>query len=112
MWPPFVDALTLVLAAFVLIMVAAARGAERRCSPGCAPTTELERLRAEKERIERRLRALAATGAIEVDDGKVIMQGEVLFASGSDELSPTGARAGERRRRWRRCSPPSPTRWS
>ena len=47
-------------------------------------------MRSEKARIERRLRALAANGAVEVDDGKVIMQGEVLFASGSDELSPAG----------------------
>jgi len=89
-WPPFVDALVLVLAAFVLIMVAAAVAQSGLLARLRANDHELERLRAEKERIERRLRALAATGAIEVDDGKVIVQGEVLFASGSDELSPAG----------------------
>jgi flagellar motor protein MotB len=92
-WPPFVDALTLVLAAFVLIMVAAAVAQSGLLAKLRANDRELERLRGEKERIERRLRALAATGAIEVDDGKVIVQGEVLFASGSDELSPAGRHA-------------------
>ncbi|MDB4969890.1 MAG: hypothetical protein JWN44_5579 [Myxococcales bacterium] len=92
-WPPFVDALTLVLAAFVLIMVAAAVAQSGLLARLRANDRELERLRGEKERIERRLRALAATGAIEVDDGKVILQGEVLFASGSDELSPGGRHA-------------------
>jgi len=92
-WPPFVDALTLVLAAFVLIMVAAALAQSDLLARLRANDRELSRLRAEKERIERRLRALAANGAIEVDDGKVIVQGEVLFASGSDELSVSGRRA-------------------
>jgi flagellar motor protein MotB len=92
-WPPFVDALTLVLAAFVLIMVAAAVSQSGLLARLRANDRELARLRDEKARIERRLRALAGTGAIEVDDGKVIMQGEVLFASGSDELSPAGRNA-------------------
>jgi flagellar motor protein MotB len=89
-WPPFVDALTLVLAAFVLLMVAAAlaqRGLVLKLKSG---ESELTRLRDEKARIERRLRALASTGSIEVEEGKVILQGEVLFATGSDELSPAG----------------------
>ena len=92
-WPPFVDALTLVLAAFVLIMVAAALAQSGLLARLRANARELEQVRQEKARIERRLRALAATGAIEVDDGKVIVQGEVLFASGSDELSPAGRAA-------------------
>jgi flagellar motor protein MotB len=92
-WPPFVDALVLVLAAFVLIMVAAAVAQSGLMARLRANDHEIERLRGEKERVERRLRALAATGAIEVDDGKVIVQGEVLFASGSDELSPAGRAA-------------------
>ncbi len=93
-WPPFVDALTLVLAAFVLIVVAAAAAQSGLVARLRASDRELTRVRAEKERIERRLRALAQSGAIEVDDdGKVILQGEVLFASGSDELSAAGRRA-------------------
>jgi flagellar motor protein MotB len=51
---------------------------------------ELQTLRADKERIERRLRALAPSGTIEVEEGKVILQGEVLFASGSDQLRADG----------------------
>jgi flagellar motor protein MotB len=89
-WPPLVDALTLALAAFVVLMVvavAAQGGLVARLRNG---ERELARLRADKERIERRLRALSSSAAIEVDDGKVIMQGELLFASGSDELSPDG----------------------
>jgi chemotaxis protein MotB len=57
---------------------------------------ELARVRLEKARIERRLRALSTSGSIEVDDGKVIVQGELLFASGSDELSLEGRHTLER----------------
>jgi flagellar motor protein MotB len=92
-WPPFVDALTLVLAAFVLIMLAAAVAQSGLTARLRANDRELERLRQEKARIERRLRAVASTSAIEIEDGKVIVQGELLFASGSDELSPSGRRA-------------------
>ncbi len=92
-WPPFVDALTLVLAAFVLIMLAAAVAQSGLLARLRANDRELERLRDEKARIERRLRALAQVSAIEVEDGKVIVQGELLFPSGSDELSPSGRRA-------------------
>jgi len=89
-WPPFVDALTLVLAAFVLLMVTAAlaqRGLLLKLRSG---ESELQKLRDEKGRIERRLKSLASTGSIEVEEGKVILQGEVLFASGSDELRVDG----------------------
>jgi len=85
-WPPFVDAMVLVLAVFVLLSLvafAAQRQLARRVDQG---DKDLATLRDEKERIERRLRALAAGGTIEVEEGKVILQGEVLFASGSDEL--------------------------
>jgi chemotaxis protein MotB len=89
-WPPFVDALTLVLAAFVLMAVVwgvSQRGLIDRLRRG---ESELERLRADKERMERRLRALASATSVAVEDGKVIVQGELLFASGSEELSAAG----------------------
>lgn len=89
-WPPFVDALVLVLAAFVLLMLfafVAQRGLVVRLRQR---DQELTRLRDEKARIERRLRALAPHAAIDIDDGKVILQGEVLFDSGSDALKPEG----------------------
>ena len=89
-WPPFVDGLVLVLAVFVLLSLlafVAQRALVKRVSDGAR---ELEAVRAEKARIERRLRALAPGGSIEVEEGKVILQGEVLFGSGSDELRPEG----------------------
>jgi flagellar motor protein MotB len=89
-WPPFVDALVLVLAVFVLLSLiafVAQRALVKRVQEGAR---EVETLRAEKARIERRLRALAPGGAIEVEEGKVILQGEVLFDSGSDQLRPEG----------------------
>ena len=89
-WPPFVDAMVLVLAVFVLLSLvafAAQRQLARRVDQG---DKDLATLREEKARIERRLRALAAGGSIEVEEGKVILQGEVLFASGSDELRSQG----------------------
>ena len=90
-WPPFVDALALVLAAFVVLMVVALisqRGLVGRLRDR---DRELTRLREDKARIERRLRALAPRGSIDVDDGKVILQGEVLFDTNSDALKPAGA---------------------
>jgi flagellar motor protein MotB len=89
-WPPFVDAVVLVLAAFVLLTmlaVVAQQGLLKRLQDG---DREVQSLRADKERIERRLRALAPSGTIEVEEGKVILQGEVLFDSGSDRLSAWG----------------------
>ena len=91
-WPPFVDALTLVLAAFVvviLIALVAQRGLLGRLRDR---DQELSRLREDKARIERRLRALAPRGTIDIEEGKVILQGEVLFDSGSDALRAEGAR--------------------
>ncbi len=89
-WPPFVDALTLVLAAFVLLILVALV-AQRGLLHGLRERDQqLTQLRGEKARIERRLRALAPHAAIAVDDGKVILQGEVLFDSGSDALTAEG----------------------
>ena len=89
-WPPFVDAVVLMLAAFVLLTIvafAAQQALQRRVRAG---DRALEALRADKERIERRLRALAPSGTLEIEEGKVILQGEVLFDSGSDALRPEG----------------------
>ena len=89
-WPPFVDAVVLALAAFVLLTIvalAAQQALQKRLREG---DRELQSLRAAKERIERRLRSLAPSGTIEIEEGKVILQGEVLFDSGSDALRPEG----------------------
>jgi flagellar motor protein MotB len=89
-WPPFVDAILLTLAAFVLLTMLAFVAQQALLERLRDGDRELRALRADKERIERRLRALAPSGTIEVDEGKVILQGEVLFDSGSDKLSVWG----------------------
>lgn len=91
-WPPFVDALTLVLAAFVVVILVALAAQQGLVNRLRERDQELSRLREDKARIERRLRALAPRGTIEVEEGKVILQGEVLFDSGSDALKPDGER--------------------
>ncbi|HEY4183739.1 MAG TPA: OmpA family protein [Polyangia bacterium] len=89
-WPPFVDALALVLAAFVLLMVIALVAQKALATRMREREREVATLRADKDRMARRMSALAATGMVEVEEGKVILQGEVLFDSGSDELRPAG----------------------
>lgn len=89
-WPPFVDAVTLVLAAVVLLMLVTVISQHRLLGRLRTADTELSRLRDEKARIERRLRALAPSGVLNVEGDKVILQGEVLFDSGSDQLRPEG----------------------
>ena len=90
-WPPFVDAMVLVFAAFFFITLVALVKQQRTLGSLEAQSAELERLRADKARIEKRLSTLAGSAAfVEVEDGKVILQGEVLFDSGSAELRPEG----------------------
>jgi flagellar motor protein MotB len=89
-WPPMVDALTLVLAAFVLIMLIAILSGNEVVAKLRQRERELTQIKEERAAIERRLRALASTGLVEVEDGKVIVQGEILFDSGSDEVRPEG----------------------
>lgn len=91
-WPPLVDALVLVLAVFVLLMMVAfvaQRGLIMRLRDRDQDVTKL---RDEKARVERRLRALAPRASFAIEEGKVILQGELLFDSGSDALKPAGER--------------------
>lgn len=92
-WPPLVDALALILAAFVIVFLLGAIRQGEALARFEQAEAELRRTQAEKEALLRRLQALARSGEIQVEDGKVILQGEVLFDSGSDELKPDGARA-------------------
>src|SRR5687767_14829241 len=89
-WPPFVDGIVLVFAAFVLIMLVVLAKERGLIADMSAQTAELEKLRADKKRIEQRLTALAGPAMLEVEDGRVILQGEVLFDSGSAELKEEG----------------------
>ncbi len=95
-WPPMVDALALMLAAFVLVFLVGAVRQADALQRFYAAETELLRLKAEKDALKRRLEALAAGGIIQVEDGKVILQGEVLFDSGSDQLRPDGVQTLEK----------------
>jgi flagellar motor protein MotB len=89
-WPPFVDAVALVLAAFALLMLVGWVAQRSLLDRLRERDGELSRVKAEKERIERRLRAVAPRGVVDVEEGKVILQGEVLFDTNSDELKPDG----------------------
>jgi flagellar motor protein MotB len=89
-WPPFVDVMTAMLASFVVIMLVLALSQRKSVVALRKQEAELTRLREDKARIERRLRAVAASGLMEVAGGRVIMQGEVLFDSGSAALRPEG----------------------
>jgi flagellar motor protein MotB len=89
-WPPFVDAVVLVFAAFVLVMLVAIAKERGLIADLSAQRAELAKVREDKKRIEKRLSALAAPAAMDIEDGRVILQGEVLFDSGSAELTPAG----------------------
>jgi len=89
-WPPFVDALALVVAAFVLLMAIALVAQKALATRMREREREVAALRSDRDRLVRRMSALGTTGMVEIEDGKVILQGEVLFDSGSDELRPAG----------------------
>lgn len=89
-WPPFVDAITLVLAAFVLVMLLGAVAQRDLVEALGQRDREMARLKKDKARIEQRIQALVRAG-VEVDGDKMILQGEVLFPSGSDALTLEGA---------------------
>ncbi len=91
-WPPLADGLTLGLAVLVVVLVAAGIAQAGLSAKLHQREGELTKLHDERQRIEARLRAIAPAGTITVEDGKVILQGEVLFRSGSDELSEAGMR--------------------
>jgi flagellar motor protein MotB len=88
-WPPFVDAITLVLAAFVLVMLLGAVAQRTLVNQLRAADREMARLKEDKARIEKRIQALVRAG-VEVDGDKMILQGEVLFPSGTDMLTVEG----------------------
>lgn len=88
-WPPMVDALTLVLAAFVLVMIVAMVAQGSLVRELRAREREVQRMKEERARIEKRLRALGRAGIV-VEGDRVIMQGEVMFPSASDALTAEG----------------------
>jgi flagellar motor protein MotB len=105
-WPPIADGLTLALAVIVVLALAAAVAHAGLAGRLHAREAELSREKDARARLETRLRALAflapegrgraagsglaPAGSVTFEDGKVILQGEVLFRSGSDELSEAG----------------------
>ena len=96
-WPAFTDAVTLLLAAVILIMVIALsvqhRTLARLRSADVALSKLKDRNRAmekEKARLERRLRAVAPRGTVSFQGDRVVLQGEWLFSSGSAEVTEEG----------------------
>jgi chemotaxis protein MotB len=85
-----VDALTLVLAAFVLLMLFGGVAQRTLVTQLQQREKDMQKLQEDKARIERQLQALSRAGLIEVEGDKVILQGEVLFDSGSDALTADG----------------------
>ncbi len=94
-WPPLTDALTLVLASFVLVVILGAVAQRAVVARLRASERALAHERDERARIERRLAAVAGS-TLEVSGDRVILQGEILFDSGSDALRPSGRAALER----------------
>lgn len=90
-WPPFVDAMVLTFAAFFLIAIATIAQQRKTLASLESSQAEIVQLKAAKARVDKRLRALATSAALEVDDGRLILQGEVLFDSGSAELKDVAA---------------------
>ena len=89
-WPVLADGLTLGLVVLVLVVLTAGLAQAGLAARLRSAEGELTHVKNERARIESRLRAMAPAGTIAVEDGKVILQGEVLFRSGSDELSEDG----------------------
>ncbi len=89
-WPPLADGLTLGLVVLVLVVLTAGLAQAGLAIRLRAAEGELTHVKNERLRIQARLQALAPAGTLAIEDGKVILQGEVLFRSGSDELSEDG----------------------
>jgi flagellar motor protein MotB len=77
----------LVLFAALALLTLALAVAQRHWADKARRAEErLAQLEAQRRRIEARLAAVARTGGLELQDGRLIVGGEILFDSGSDEL--------------------------
>lgn len=89
-WAAFGDLMVGVLGAFVLILACALA---LQFDLAARLETEMQQRRAETERREALERALAgplASGRLRLDNGRIGINGNVLFAPGSDQLHPEG----------------------
>lgn len=73
-WPPMVDAVTLVLAAFVMLMLLGGLAQREALKRLQLREAQLEKVEQEKARLQKRLQALATVGAMDLEDDKVILQ--------------------------------------
>lgn len=96
-WPPLVDALTLVAAVFVLTVVVALGVQRGIIAKLRAREAEVAHLKVDKARVEEQLVAATVTGgqpsSLILEEGRVILQGELLFDTGSDAIQPKGRAA-------------------
>ena len=102
-WPAYTDLLAGMLGCLLLVVLAAvveqAALAERYREANEAykeAHDELERMRLEKlaleEKLKQDLEGLIATGLVDLDDGVVAIRGNLLFKTGSAEVSKDGQR--------------------
>ena len=106
-WPAFTDLLAGMLGCLLLVVLAAvveqAALAERYREANEAykeAHDELERMRLEKlaleEKLKQDLEGLIAAGLVDLDDGVVAIRGNLLFKTGSAEVSKDGRRLLEK----------------
>ena len=89
-WPALADGLTLGLAVLVVVALVSGIAQAGLASRLHGKEAELAKIHSERQRIQQRLASLAPAGTLTIEDGTVLLQGEVLFRSGSDELSEQG----------------------
>lgn len=94
-WASFADLLGGVLGAVVLLLLVALAAQSRLAQAQRDAVGELERLRRERAELEARLArdldGLVASGLVDLRDGVVAIQGNLLFGSGSAELTAEGS---------------------
>ncbi|WP_132258325.1 OmpA family protein [Paucimonas lemoignei] len=89
-WPVFGDLMSSLLGAFVLILVAV-MGVQMELTSHLQE--EVKKRQQEEQRrmsLEKALAVPLATGRITLNDGRIGISGQVLFALNSDELQPEG----------------------
>ena len=96
-WPAMVDALTAVAAVFVLVVVLAVAVQRGIIQKLRAREAEVASLKTDKAKIEQQLAAVSGLeprgGSLIIEEGRVILQGELLFDSGSDAIHGAGRAA-------------------
>jgi flagellar motor protein MotB len=89
-WAAFGDLMSGVLGAFVLILAVALVSQLDLAEQLRAEVQQRERETQRREALERALAGPLAAGRVTLNNGRIGIQGSVLFAPGSDQLHPEG----------------------